>query len=217
MNHDKKKVLNFSVSLADERSKHGNHKKISKDIRKRVFDHISVFSARKSHCSRSKNLHKKYLYAFVTIAEMHRLFICDNPDLLETCKYWLYHDIFNFEFSIKFRFPRSDHCDGCERFFAEIKASEIANNNILFKDLKTQHELHIRKADVFNVQTTEATSAAKLSQDTAVICINFEKNLQLPLTGIEQEYYKRQLWRHILCTHENVNYFAKIYLQAEIF
>ena len=94
---------------------------------------------------------------------MHHLFIHENPDLQETCKYWLYHDIFNFEFNIKFGFSHSDICDRCERFTASIKAAEIAKNNILLKDLKTQHELHIRKADGFNIQITEAASAAKLS------------------------------------------------------
>ena len=204
----KRKVLNFPVSLADGRGKHSNHKKIDKDIRKRVCDHIRMFPVCETQYSRSKNLHKKYLDASLTFAEMHHLFIYNNYDLQETCKYWLYHDIFNFEFNIKFGFPRSDICDRCERFIAEIKASEIANNNILFKDLKTQHELHIRKADVFNVQITEATSAAKLSQDTAVICMGFEKNLPLPLTGIGQEYYKSQLWIHNLRIHDNVNNLA---------
>ena len=47
--------------------------------------------------------------------------------------------------------------------------------------------------------------------------MDFEKNLPLPLTGIGQEYYKRQFWIHNLCIHDNVNSLAKMYLYAEHF
>ena len=59
-----------------------------------------MFPARGSHNSRSNKLYMKYLDASLTVAEMHRLFNYDHPDLQETWKYWFYHDIFNF--NIKF-------------------------------------------------------------------------------------------------------------------
>ena len=214
----KRKVLNFTVPIEDGRGKHENHKTIVKEIRDRVCDHIKLFPARESHYSRSKNKHKKYLDSSLTVAEMHHLFLKANPDLIPNdCKYWLYLDIFNFEFNIKFGFPRSDICNKCEKFQAQIKAAESINDAILVNKLKFQHELHIKKADVFNVQINEATEAAKLSKDTAVICLDFEKNLLPPLTGIGQEYYKRQLWVHNLCIHDNVNESAHMYLYAEHF
>ena len=179
----KRKVMNFSVPIADGRGKHGKHKKIDKSIRDKVCEHIRMFPARESHYSRSKNKHTKYLDSSLTVAEMHRLFLQENPDLADV-KYWYYHDIFNFEFNIKFGFPRSDICDKCEKFQAQIKAAESVADVVLVNDLKSQHELHIRKADVFNVQMNEATEAAKQSKDTAVICMDFEKNLPLPLHGI---------------------------------
>ena len=52
----KKKVLNFSKSIADSRGKHGNRRHIPDDIRQRVRHHIERFPARESHYSRSKNL-----------------------------------------------------------------------------------------------------------------------------------------------------------------
>ena len=41
--------------------------------------------------------------------------------------------------------------------------------------------------------------------------------LPLPLTGIGQEYYKRQPWIHSLCIHDNLNDLEKMYLHAEDF
>ena len=40
-------------------------------------------------------------------------------------------------------------------------------------------------------------------------------NLPLPLTGVSQEYYKRQLWIHNLCIYDCVNDNAMMFLYAE--
>ena len=53
--------------------------------------------------------------------------------------------------------------------------------------------------------------------DIAVIAMNFQKNLPLPLTNIGQEYYKRQLWLHNFCIHDNVNNHAWMFLYSENF
>ena len=45
--------------------------------------------------------------------------------------------------------------------------------------------------------------------------MDYEKNLPLPLTGVGQEYYKRQLWIHNFCIHDNVNDRATMFLYAE--
>lgn len=211
----KKKVLNFQADLSDGRGKHGNHQKIDDSIKNRIRDHINKFPARESHYSRSKNEQKKYLDAGLTVAEMHCIFLKENPDLSETVKYWLYQDLFNFEFNISFGFPRSDICDTCEKYQAQIKAAQTESDSAKANQLKFQHELHIRKADVFNVQINESTEAAKLDGHTAVIAMDYEKNLPLPLTGIGQEYYKRQLWIHNFCIHNTVTDTANMYVYAE--
>ena len=60
----------------------------------------------------------------MSIARMNRLFIQENPDLHGKVLYWLYEDIFNHEFNVSFGYPRSDVCDKCELFTAQIKAGE---------------------------------------------------------------------------------------------
>ena len=68
---------------------------------------------------------------------------------------------------------------------------------------------------MFNTQIIEATDNARRDGDTAVLAMDFEKNLPLPLTGVGQEYYKRQVWLHNLCIHNTVNEQATVYLYAE--
>ena len=69
----------------------------------------------------------------------------------------MYLDIFNYAFNITFGYPRSDICDLCERHQVATKAA-AANSNLAEKrELEVEHELHIRKADVFTVQINEVT------------------------------------------------------------
>ena len=80
------------------------------------------------------------------------------------------------------------------------------------------NELHLRKADVFNLQLKEATKsplARVIDNDTAVIAMDFQKNLPLPLTGVSQEFYKRQLWLYNFCFHNCIHKNATMYLYAE--
>ena len=210
----KKKVFNFDVSIADGRGKHDNHPKLDDTVRRAIREHIKKFPARESHYSRSSNAKKVYLDADFTVAKMHRQFI-EEHTAHKDVKYWVYNDIFNYEFNISFGYPRSDICDTCEKLTTQLKAAEATSDHTKAAELKRQHELHVRKADVFNTQIAEATEAAKLSGDTDVIAMDYEKNLPLPLTGVGQEYYKRQLWLHNLCIHSTVENQATMYVYAE--
>ena len=83
--------------------------------------------------------------------------------------------------------------------------------------LKTENELHLRKAEVFNVQIQEASESAKMTKEknVAVLAINFQKNLPPPLTNVSQEYYKRQLWVHNFCIHHCSEEKSTMFLYAE--
>ena len=214
----KRKVLNFAVDIKDNRGKHGNHPKVDESTKNLIREHIQNFPARESHYSRSVNARRKYLDSSMNVAKMHRIFLIHYPELRTVCKYSLYHEIFNYEFNISFGFPRSDICDPCEKQQVAIKAAELHGNESAIKQRKAENELHLRKADVFNAQLREATESAKTMVtdcDTAVIAMDFQKNLPLPLTGICQEYYKRQLWIHNFCIHDCVNGNAMMFLYAE--
>ena len=132
--------------------------------------------------------------------------------------YSLYSKLFNCEFNISFGFPRSDICDTCEKQPVEIKVAELNGNEDIVKQKKLENELHLRKADVFNLQLKEATKsplARVIDGDTAVIAMDFQKNLPLPLTGVSQKFYKRQLWLYNFCILDCIHENATMYLYAE--
>lgn len=213
----KRKVLQFDKDIRDGRGKHNQHHQISNDIRDRIRQHIQLFPARESHYSRSQNTHRRYLDPSLSVAAMHQDFLKENVDLNGLVKYWLYYEIFNTEFNISFGYPRSDICDTCERLQAEIKAAETSEDTAAKKRLATEKELHLRKAEVFQVQLNEVTEQAKSNETIVVLAMDFQKNLPLPLTGVSQEYYKRQLWIHNFCIHECSEEKSTMFLYSENF
>ena len=189
----KRKILHFEKDIQDGRGKHDQHSQISIQVRDQIRHHIRLFPARESHYSRCQNTNRKYLDPSLSVTSMHQDFLKENPDLNGQAKYWLYNEIFNTEFNISFGYPRSDVCDTCERQQVEIKAAERDNNAAEIRRLKTANELHLRKAEVFNVQLQEVTEKAKSQDDVVVLVMDYQKNLPLPLTGISQEYYETAL------------------------
>ena len=78
--------------------------------------------------------------------------------------------------------------------------------------------IFVKQTSLRTVQINEVTESAQALQpegDTAVLAIDYQKNLPLPLTGLSQEYYKRQLWIHNFCIHDNVTNDATMFLYAE--
>ena len=151
---------------------------------------------------------------------MHRLVLQENPDLTNDCKYSLYKHIFNYEFNISFGYPRTDVCDTCEKQQASLAVGKVNSDASEVKRIEVEHELHVRKAKVFHTQLCEVTESALLMKDdcdVAVIAMDFQKNLPLPLTNVGQEYYKRQLRLHNFCIHENVNNNAWMFIHSENF
>ena len=144
----------------------------------------------------------------------------ENPDLARNCKYSVYNHTFSDEFNMSFGYPRTDICDTCEKQQAYLATAEANNDGVDVKKIETERELHIRKADVFNTQLSEITEAALAIQDqcnVAVIAIHSKKYLPLHIINVSQEYYKRQLWLHNFCNHDNVNNFAWMLLYSENF
>ena len=109
---------------------------------------------------------------------MHRLFVNENSDLTYDCKYSLYKHIFNYEFNISFGYPRTDLSDTCDKQQAYLATAKANNDGGDLKKIKTENELYIRKADVFNTHLFKITQAGLAMQDqcdVAVIAIDYQK------------------------------------------
>ena len=121
----RKKVFNFHDEVCDQRGQHGNQKKLPDEYRDKVRQHIQSFPARESYYSRSQNRLHLYLDSKLCVADMHRMFIGEHPELKGKVLEWVYRDIFDYEFNISFGFTRSNICDTCEKFSVSIKKQRL--------------------------------------------------------------------------------------------
>ena len=118
----------------------------------------------------------------------------------------MFSDIFHQDFNLSFGNPRSDICGTCKQLVHQIKSS------LNTEEKEAEHELHLRKAAVFQDALKE-----KADDRVLKICFDFQKNLALPITNLGEEYYKRQLYIYNLGMHNLSNGSATMYLYSETF
>lgn len=210
----KKKVLEKQKDISDGRGKHDNHpKKIPKETIDKVHDFISNLPTESSHYCRTDNKHRKYLAANLSIAKLHRFFLKTYPDLNNILHYDKFREIFNHDFNLSFGTPRKDICNVCEKYKVDIKSAELAKDDHKVQQLKSEKELHLTNAQEF----FDKLKASETNTDDHVLslCFDYQKNLPLPVTNVQDEYYRRQLWLHNFGIHNIKEGTATMYLYTE--
>ncbi|XP_072941532.1 uncharacterized protein [Epargyreus clarus] len=205
-----RKVQHKEKDITDLRGRQ-SHSTYSQDVIKKVHDFIESIPARESHYSRESNKHKKYIDSNLSVAELHRKFKGDNPEI--NIKYSKFNEIFNKDFNIAFGQPRKDICATCEKLKVQIDFATMNKDMKHVNSLKMEKELHLRKAEVF-LKTITKTEADK-KNDKLSLCFDYQKNLPLPVTNVSIEYYSRQLWLHNFGIHNLSDNIASMYLYTE--
>lgn len=210
----RKKVQKFSVDVHDFRGKHDNRpKRINTETLTKVHDFLKNLPYRESHYSRSQNKLRRYLPAELSVTELLRRYTTLNPN--HTISYFMFLKIFNEDFNYSFGSPRKDICVACSKFLADISSARIRANEKMVSELTTQRELHLRKAETFFDKMKHYKD--KHDPTELVLCFDYQKNLPLPVTNIQDEYYLRQLWLHNFCINDVITNDATMYLYTENF
>jgi len=101
-------------SLCDERGSKVNAAKTPSGSTDAVKEHIAKFPRYISHYTRSKNS-KEFLTGVSSIAEMYHLYVDKCKANSKTAvSEWVYRRIFNCEFNLSFRVPKTDTCKNCD-------------------------------------------------------------------------------------------------------
>lgn len=107
-----KNLPDSKCAIGDRRGNHPGRRKpeIDRDI---VREHINSFPRVPSHYCRA-NSTCEYLAPDLTVIIMYSLYkeYCIEHDCVPV-KLWMYREIFNTEFNLKFHAPRKDQCDQC--------------------------------------------------------------------------------------------------------
>ncbi|KAJ4447761.1 hypothetical protein ANN_09769 [Periplaneta americana] len=170
----------------DRRGKHHNspHACKEQDV-ELVKKHIRLFSRYKSHYSLSQNPNRQYILSASSVEEMHWLYIiyCNENETVPL-KLHKYRYIFNNDFNIGFKLPRSGTCKICDKAV-----------NVPLEDTPLSHRIHLQKAQMAYRRLSEAKKMALVDTcDTLVISMDLEQALPTPMLSTEVVFYLRQLW-----------------------
>ncbi|CAG4953463.1 unnamed protein product [Parnassius apollo] len=205
----KRKIQHKEKDIQDGRGRHANHPTCDSNTMDKIHEFLNNFPSRESHYSRSSNKHRKFLNSNLTIALLHLKFLTDYPEKT----YENVIEVFNTDYCYSFRQPCKCIYHTCEKLKVNTDAAEANNNEEEKTRLQKEKELHLRKAEIFLerlTNTEKEKDATKLA-----LCIDFQKNLPLPVTNVGDEYYLRQLWMHNFGIQSLNDNTATMYLYTE--
>lgn len=182
----------------------GKHKPINKTPEEKVqnvFNHINSFPAYTSHYTRSHNPNRKYLDSSLNIRLMYNLY--KEQCLQENCNpvsEAIYRNIFHRDFNLHFHTPSKDTCVTCDLLKGKL---DCVTDEQQRQDLKTQHELHLRKAEKARQNLTDDRALCIIEKGKVYgFTFDLEKALPYPTLTCSIAYYKRNMYVYNLGIHE---------------
>lgn len=208
------KKVRTAAQPTDNRGRHATRpNRTPTESLQKVRQFIAELPARESHYTRSDSRNRKYLDPNLSITKVHEIYNAQH--LNNKVSYGIFAKVFNEEFNISFGYPRKDICNTCTKFLVNIRQAEIESNAEALQTLKRDKEIHLRKAEVFKTKLAEVQKSADPSE--MIICFDYEKNLPLPVTNAQDEYYISQLWLHVFGIHNLKTHKATMYTYTENF
>ena len=174
--------------------------------------HIQQFPVEESHYSRSDNPHTQYLSGELSLSAMYRLYQEDcKATNAKPVKEWFYRNVFNTQFNLRFKRPRSDTCKTCEELKIGIETAPEDER----QRLKTRLDLHHRKAQAARDAMKADTKHA--AEDDATLCISFDlqKTLDTPKLPVGEAYYLCQLNSYNFAVVNNVTLDSTMFVWNE--
>ena len=202
----------LTMTPEDKRGKHNQQRKIGKETRKKVIEHIAKFHVVQSHYSREQNPKRKYLPENLSVRRMWLMYLAENePEQVELIKakqkctaevkLHIYHEVLN-KLNLKFGLPRSDTCAKCDKIEIGIQEAKKTDNKTKMKELEQERQQHHRKAEnayaKLNTLSAEATTSTNLDTYT----FDFQQNLPVPTVKTSDMFYSRMMWVYNFGVHD---------------
>ncbi|CAH0558686.1 unnamed protein product [Brassicogethes aeneus] len=207
-----------TVPKSDERGKHHNRaNRIPLEQVQSVHDHIKAFPKYVSHYSRKKNPNRIYLNHDISISGLYKDFYldwCKERNIMPV-REDRYRRIFCNEYNIGFKLPKSDTCHTCDSLNILIRNEENNKNEEEVKKLKTQLELHHRKADAMQNNLKEEVKSAKANNNKLVIAFDLQQTLPTPSLTVGPAFYLRKAWTYNLGVHDCVTGKGSMFMWTE--
>lgn len=214
-------LINEGKIQKDRRGKHANRPHRLKDsVLEHVHGHIQSLKGRKSHYSLHET-NKLYLPEELSVSKLFEMFKEIYPE--DKVSYESYRSIFNTHYNIAFGYPRCDTCSTCDEYNVNLRALnqslENSEDKENFEDkiklLKINNQVHLKKAETFYARKRNARLSARRIESVEAICMDFQKNLNVPNITTNDAYYKRKLGYYLFNIHMLSNSSSKFYVYDE--
>ncbi|XP_047112613.1 uncharacterized protein LOC124789338 [Schistocerca piceifrons] len=198
-----------STSPKDRRGKKGNpSRKISQEAVQTVHNFINNIPKYASHYSRSQKPNKVYFDHDMSISSLyqeHYLKYCEQKNAPQV-KVSKCRDIFNQDFNIGFKLPRSDTYHVCDEFQIQIKNDQLTNSEDIIRRLKIERDLLHAKASAGQNMITQLSKLAKENpEEYLTISFDLQQTFPTPRLTSEPAFYKRKLWTYNFGIHDCVS------------
>jgi len=184
--------MNGGVTVTDKRGKYDHvQQRIAKDKVQFVVDHIKSFPVNDSHYTRAHSESRQYLSTRLNIRKMYTLYVMKCTELKqEPVKYWCYRNVFNNKFNLSFHPPRKDTCKTCDTNKILLDNEKQPAKKM---EIKCQHELHLRKAEIVRSHIQIDREMTQASTDHDSFTFDLQKVFSAPSVSASEAYYCRQL------------------------
>ncbi|XP_063219813.1 uncharacterized protein LOC134529541 [Bacillus rossius redtenbacheri] len=161
--------------------------KIYEAKRNAVCEFIKKLQPVEEHYTKNKTK-CQYLECDLSMKKLWRIYNGSNDSEFKV-KYSLFRHIFQYNFNISFKTPRTDACSTCLQLTNQMKAATTGSEEKF--DLMVKLRVHKLKASAFYSQIKE-----RRTERTVVFTYDCQKNLVLPRVPDQAAYYSRQMFMY---------------------
>lgn len=201
-------------SAIDRRGKKPPANKIPESDKSFVKEFINRFPRYRSHYCR-KMSNRYYLMPGLNLRKMYREYnlVCDFEE--RTClKEHMFRDIFNTEFNLHFKRPKTDTCKTCDGLTAYLHNEKLSfEDRRKYEEMLKEHHNSVEKKK--KEYESDRKEAAESNGQIKCYTFDLQKTLETPSLSTSVAYYKRQLWTYNLCIHDDVTGKGYMYMWSE--
>lgn len=206
--------ITSNPSATDRRGKVPPKNKTNEIDKLFVRDFINKFPRYRSHYCR-KLSDRFYLSPGLNLMKLYREYelLCDFEN--RTClKEHMFRHIFNTEFNLHFKRPKTDTCKTCDEIKLYLQSEKLS-----YEDRKKHEEILKEHHDSVSRKKEEYDSDIKEAKESngQIKCYTFDlqKTLETPSLSTSIAYYKRKLWTFNLCIYDEVTGKGHVYMWSE--
>lgn len=207
-------TVTTNPTAKDRRGYQPSKNKSNERDKQYLKDFIAKFPKYKSHYGRNDS-DREYLAPNLNIRKMYREYVLVSEFRQRTVlSEYMFRDIFNTEFNLAFKRPKTDTCKTCDEINAKMKSLALS-----LEEMQRQEKLkldHHQSVNEKKIEFARDVSDAKKSNGK-IHCYTFDlqKTLETPSLSTNVAYYKRQLWTFNLCIYDEVNEKGYMYMWSE--